>query len=78
MPYEYLWPSSFVHSLVSHFGDASLSERQVAGLILMTTAIIYGTEQVVEEDGEEGAFNEGHMKWHDALYFTVVTLSTVG
>lgn len=51
----------------------------MVGLILMTTAIIYGTEQAVDEgDRDTGAFNEPRMEWHDALYFTIVTLSTVG
>lgn len=49
---------------------------QVAGLIFMTTAIIYGTEQADRED--ESAFTDPGMQWHDALYFTIVTLSTVG
>lgn len=54
----------------------------------MTTAIIYGTEQafteddVVDDDDPHGAFvdhaTDNRMQWHDALYFTIVTLSTVG
>lgn len=54
----------------------------------MTTAIILGTELAYRkdhrhafesEDGVDGAFtDDGTMQWHDALYFTVVTLSTVG
>lgn len=62
---------------------------QITGLILMTTAIIYGTEQAYQERGADadddepdGAFSDGatehRMQWHDALYFTIVTLSTVG
>ena len=43
----------------------------------MTTAIIYGTEQV-DRDEDESAFSDPGMQWHDALYFTIVTLSTVG
>lgn len=58
------------------------STSQVAGLILMTAAIIYGTEQAVEQDYEDGAFidtgSTSAMKWHDAFYYTIVTLSTVG
>ena len=50
--------------------------EQVAGLIFMTTAIIYGTEQADRDD--DSAFSEPGMQWHDALYFTIVTLSTVG
>lgn len=42
----------------------------------MTTAIIYGTEQAERDDGS--AFSDPGMQWHDALYFTIVTLSTVG
>jgi len=51
----------------------------------MTTAIIYGTEQAYREgdldaNGELdfGFADEGRMQWHDSLYFTIVTLSTVG
>lgn len=52
----------------------------------MTTAIIYGTEQALKEDDcsaddcwPSGAFyDQDTMAWHDALYFTIVTLSTVG
>lgn len=53
----------------------------------MTTAIIYGVEQAFQEDGStdddpDGAFADSatgnRMQWHDALYFTIVTLSTVG
>lgn len=61
---------------------------QITGLILMTTAIIFGVEQAFQEnaaaddDGPGGAFadapNDNRMQWHDALYFTIVTLSTVG
>lgn len=47
---------------------------QVLGLVLMTTAIVYGTEQASKHD----SFNEPGWKWHDALYYTVVTLTTVG
>lgn len=52
--------------------------HKVAGLILMTTAIIYGTETAAGLDDGSMAFNEDDMKWHDAFYFTIVTLSTVG
>lgn len=58
---------------------------QITGLVLMTTAIIYGVEQFFQEDGagDDGvAFadsaTDNRMQWHDALYFTIVTLSTVG
>lgn len=51
----------------------------------MTTAIIYGTEQAYREgdldvngEPEFGFFDEDRMQWHDSLYFTIVTLSTVG
>lgn len=53
----------------------------------MTTAIILGTERAFKEDDPldedgfpTGAFTDDGtiMQWHDALYFTVVTLSTVG
>lgn len=51
----------------------------------MTTAIIYGTEQAFKQDDVGKAFEDGgtiedngSMQWHDSLYFTIVTLSTVG
>ncbi|CAN0029415.1 unnamed protein product [Ascophyllum nodosum] len=56
--------------------NACLLGMKVAGLIFMTTAVIYGTEHVMT-DTEEFNFGE-KLRWHDALYFTIVTLSTVG
>lgn len=50
----------------------------MTGLILMTTAIIYGTEEAVESEDDENAFADDGMEWHDAFYLTIVTLSTVG
>lgn len=44
------------------------------GLVLMTTAILYGTEQA----NRLPSFSEPMWQWHDALYYTIVTLSTVG
>ncbi|CAN0021891.1 unnamed protein product [Ectocarpus fasciculatus] len=46
----------------------------------MTTAIIYGTEQAFKERDDEAFYDAGTMQlqWHDSLYFTIVTLSTVG
>ncbi|CAM9428323.1 unnamed protein product, partial [Laminaria digitata] len=71
------------HRLLDKFGsfddvtvNACLLGLKVAGLIFMTTAIIYGTEQSDRDD--ESAFSDPGMQWHDALYFTIVTLSTVG
>eukprot|EP00752_Nemacystus_decipiens_P004954 g4507.t1 len=67
--------------------NAALLGLKITGLILMTTAIIYGVEQAFQEDGAaddepDGAFADSatgdRMQWHDALYFTIVTLSTVG
>ena len=52
--------------------------NQVLGVVLMTSAILYGMEQGFKDDGGTGAFNERGWQWHDALYFTIVTLSTVG
>ncbi|CAN0428768.1 unnamed protein product [Discosporangium mesarthrocarpum] len=57
---------------------------KVVALVFTVTAIIYGTEaassMIYDDDGggTYGAFNEPDMRWHDAFYFTVVTLSTVG
>lgn len=44
----------------------------------MTSAILYGVERGFTDDDGTGAFNEPGWQWHDALYFTIVTLSTVG
>lgn len=66
-------------------GCLAVPSKQILGLILMTTAIIYGTEEAFK-DGKDGkAFEDsgtiednGAMRWHDCLYFTIVTFSTVG
>lgn len=53
---------------------------QMISLLMMTSAIIYGVERGVSDDPDTdtGSFNEPGWKWHDAFYFTIVTLSTVG
>ncbi|CBJ32247.1 conserved unknown protein [Ectocarpus siliculosus] len=65
--------------------NACLLGLKILGLILMTTAIIYGTEQAFKDETDGKAFDDsgtiedsGTMQWHDCLYFTIVTLSTVG
>ncbi len=46
---------------------------KLSGLVIIVTAVIYAVENYNGRD----AFTQ-EMDWHDALYFTVVTLSTVG
>ncbi len=45
---------------------------KLSGLVIIVTAVIYAVENYKRSD----AFTQ-EMDWHDALYFTVVTLSTV-
>lgn len=45
---------------------------------MMTSAIIFGMERGLNDGEGTGAFNEPGWQWHDAFYFTIVTLSTVG
>lgn len=47
-------------------------------MVMMTSAILYGMERGLKDDGGTESFNESGWQWHDALYFTIVTLSTVG
>ncbi len=46
---------------------------KLSGLVIIVTAVIYAVEDYNRRDD---AFTQ-EMDWHDALYFTVVTLSTV-
>lgn len=45
---------------------------------MLTSAILYGVERGLTDGEGTGAFNEPGWQWHDAFYFTIVTLSTVG
>ncbi len=55
------------------FTQSILLGLKLSGLVIIVTAVIYAVERYSRnEDG----FTE-EMDWHDALYFTVVTLSTV-
>lgn len=51
---------------------------QVVGVVMMTSAILYGVERGLNDGEGTGSFNEPGWQWHDAFYFTIVTLSTVG
>lgn len=54
-------------------------QTKVVGVVMMTSAIIFGVERgLANDDNGTGAFNESGWQWHDAFYFTIVTLSTVG
>eukprot|EP00752_Nemacystus_decipiens_P007555 g6749.t1 len=73
------------HNLLSKvFSDddvtikATLLIVKVVGVVMMTSAIIFGVERGFDDDDGTGAFNFPGWKWHDAFYFTIVTLSTVG
>ncbi|CAM9604592.1 unnamed protein product [Pylaiella littoralis] len=57
---------------------ATLLIVKVVGVVMMTSAILYGVERGLDNDDPTGAFNEPGWQWHDAFYFTIVTLSTVG
>ncbi|CAN0597726.1 unnamed protein product, partial [Laminaria digitata] len=52
--------------------------KKVVGVVMMTSAILYGMERGLKDDGGTGSFSEPGLQWHDAMYFTIVTLSTVG
>lgn len=54
-------------------------KTKVVGVVMMTSAILYGVERGLDDEEGTGAFNvESGWQWHDAFYFTIVTLSTVG
>ncbi|CAN0146216.1 unnamed protein product, partial [Ectocarpus sp. 4 AP-2014] len=57
---------------------ATLLIVKVIGVVMMTSAILYGVERGPTDGEGTGAFNEPGWQWHDAFYFTIVTLSTVG
>eukprot|EP00903_Cladosiphon_okamuranus_P006121 g6025.t2 len=58
---------------------ATLLIVKVVGVVMMTSAIIFGVERGLKDDDKgTGAFDEPGWQWHDAFYFTIVTLSTVG
>lgn len=54
------------------------NHTKVVGVVMMTSAIIFGMERGLNDGEGTGAFNEPGWQWHDAFYFTIVTLSTVG
>ncbi|CAM9143608.1 unnamed protein product [Chrysoparadoxa australica] len=57
--------------------QAGLLGLKLFGLVFITTALIFATQELGEVFDTE-PFSNPIDHWHDSLYYTVVTLSTVG